>query len=111
MDQPNNQPSIDVPPAFYPARSALPDEVVIIARWEDESSRSITIQDFTQNGRPFIPVFLDRFTFNSQIKGSGFEDQGVCIKTDLLLSILKGGERLIVNPGGELPQAIDLPEL
>jgi hypothetical protein len=111
MDQHDDHPPIHIPPAFRAARSTLPDEVVIIARWDDEQSQSITIQDFIQNDKPFFPVFSDVATFDKEIKGSGFEDQGVCIKTDFLFSILRGGERLIVNPGGEKPHAIELPEL
>jgi len=111
MNHSNDQPNIGIPPAFRSARLGLPDEVVIIARWDDEQSQVITIQDFIQDGKPFVPVFSDGAAFDDQIKGSGFEDQGVFIKTDFLFSILKGGEHLILDPGGEKPRWIELPEL
>ena len=84
--------------------------VVIVARWDDEQSQNITIQDFIRDEKPFIPVFTDEAAFKTQIKGSGFEDQGVAINTDMFFSIMRGGERLIVNPGGETPVSIMLPE-
>ena len=108
VGKPTLQP-ISVPADFEAARSALPEEVVIIARWQDEHSSDITIQDFVAEGRSFIPVFTDEMNFDSQIKGSGFEDQGVLIRTDVFLSILRGGELLIVNPGGKNPLSIALP--
>jgi len=108
MDQ-ASQASFTVPDAFRVARGALPDTVFIVARWDDEQSHSITIQDFIRDGRPFLPVFTDEAAFKTQIKGSGFEDQGVEINTDLFLSIMRGGEQLVVNPGGDAPVSIMLP--
>lgn len=108
MDQ-ASEASFAVPEVFQAARAALPDRVFIVARWDDEQSRNITIQDFIRDGKPFLPVFTDEAAFETQIKGSGFEDQGVEINTDLFLSIMRGGEQLIVNPGGDAPVSIMLP--
>jgi len=108
MDQANYA-SFTVPEVFQAARAALPDKVVIVARWDDEQSHNITIQDFIRDGKPFLPVFTDDAEFRTQIKGSGFEDQGVEINTDMFLSVMRGGEQLIVNPGGEAPMSIMLP--
>jgi len=109
MDQ-GGEACFTVPDAFQMARGALPDTVFIVARWDDEQSQNITIQDFVRDGRPFLPVFTDEAAFKTQIKGSGFEDQGVEINTDLFLSIMRGGEQLIVNPGGDAPMSIMLPK-
>ena len=109
MDQ-AGEASFIVPEAFRAARAALPDMVVIVARWDDEQSQNITIQDFLRDEKPFIPVFTDEAAFKAQIDGSGFEDQGVVINTDMFLSIMRGGEHLIVNPGGDAPVSIMLSE-
>jgi len=111
MDQDDNPPLDGVPLKFGAARSALPDEVVIIARWDDDQSRMITIQDFVDGDGSFMPIFSDGRAFDLQVKGSGYEDQGVIVKTDFLLSILRGGERLVVDPGGNSPRTIELPRL
>jgi hypothetical protein len=111
MDKGDNQPLDKVPLPFNAARSELPDEVVIIARWDDDQSHLITIQDFSDKDGPFIPVFSDGAGFHVQTSGSGFEDQGVVVKTDFLLSILHGGERLVLDPGSASPHSIKLPRL
>jgi hypothetical protein len=98
------------PKEFQAARAAFPDKVIIIARWDDEQSHNITIQDFIRDGKPFIPVFTGEAAFKAQIKGSGFEDQGVSINTDMFLSMMRGGEHLIVDPAGDAPVSIMLPE-
>ena len=86
-----DQTPFTVPEAFQAARAELPDKLVIIARWDDEQSQNITIQDFIRDEKPFIPVFTDEAAFDAQIKGIGFEDQGVVINTDLFFSIMRGG--------------------
>jgi len=100
----------EIPPSFHSARAAVPDEVVIIAWWDDDQSQRITIQDFCRDGISFIPIFTSEAAFKSQNKGSGFEDKGVSINTTILFSFLKGGEHLIIDPGGNAPLSIHLPE-
>lgn len=77
--------------------------VVIIARLSDPKSNRIVIQDFKQGGESFIPLFSDEAHFLTETKGSGFEHEGVSINCDLLLSMLKGDELLILNPGSSNP--------
>jgi hypothetical protein len=77
------------------------DFVVIIATWDDAADRKIDIQDFVQDGRPFIPIFSDEARFEAEAAGSGFEDKGVRIRRDLLRDLLKGDELLILNPGSD----------
>jgi hypothetical protein len=77
--------------------------VVIIARWSDPESNRIVVQDFIQGGESFIPLFSDEVHFRAETKNSGFEHEGVSIKCDLFLSMLKGDELLILNPGSPNP--------
>jgi len=77
--------------------------VVIIARWSDPESKRIDVQNFVQGGESFIPLFSDEAHFLAETKGSGFEHEGVSIKCDLFLSMLKGNELLILNPGSPNP--------
>lgn len=77
----------------------LGDEVMVIARWEGPESRAITLQDFVANGHSFIPIFSDEAHFKAETVGSGFERQGVAIKRQLLASLLRGDEVLVLNPG------------
>ena len=111
MGQSEGVTPFQVPVAFQAARSSLPNEVIVIASWHDEQSHSITIQDFIRDNESFIPVFTSEERFKSQIKGSSFEDNGVFMNSDLLLSMMRGGEHLIVDPGGDAPQSIFLPAL
>jgi hypothetical protein len=77
--------------------------VVIIARWSDPKSNRIVVQDFIQGGESFIPLFSNKAHFFAGTQGSGFEHEGVSIKCDLFLSMLKGDELLILNPGSQNP--------
>ena len=77
----------------------LGDKLVVIARWEGPESEEITLQDFTADGKSFIPVFSDEARFQAEILGSGFETQGVLIERTVLASILTGKEQLVLNPG------------
>ena len=74
------------------------DKIVVIARWDKPDSHAITLQDFTVDGRVFIPIFSDEATFKAEIAGSGIERQGVAIDRAVLISLLKGDERLLLNP-------------
>jgi hypothetical protein len=100
-----------MPAAFQVVRSELPDELVIIARWDSDESHIITMQDFIDADGSFLPLFSDSAAFDRQIVGSGFEDQGVIVKTDFLLSMFRGGERLILDPGGNRPRTIIVPDM
>lgn len=111
MEQSEGATPFQIPAAFKAARASLPNEVIVIASWNDEQSRSITIQDFIRDDKSFIPVFTNEEKFKNQAKGSSFEDSGVLINSDLLLSMMHGGEHLIVDPGGNAPQSIFLPSL
>lgn len=74
--------------------------VIILAKELDDASNQINIQDFVQDGKPFIPVFtsLEKFdeSTRGQLKNPKIEIDGV-----LLLSILHGNETLRVNPSLE----------
>jgi hypothetical protein len=85
--------------------------VVIIADWESDISRHITIQDFIQDGEAFIPVFSDVERFREEAAGSGFEDKGVLIKKDFLAQLLHGDEVLILNPGSAAPRRMTSGDL
>ena len=78
----------------------LPDELVVIARWQSDDSTEITLQDFVIGGRSVIPLFSDRAAFDAQIAGSGFEKQGVVVQRAFLHYILRGAEALLLDSGG-----------
>lgn len=73
-------------------------QVVVIARWPDVNGRTIVLQDFTAAGEHFIPIFSEAERFKAETAGSGFEHEGVEIDLELLVSILRGDELLILNP-------------
>lgn len=77
----------------------LGDQFIIIGRLGDPSSNNITIQDFVRDGESFIPLFSDLDHFRLAVKGTEFENQGLEIKRALLLSMLRGDELLILDPG------------
>ena len=79
----------------------LPDRLIVIARWENDSSQTITLQNFTAESEVFIPVFSDEERFHTEAAGSGYEHEGVSIETDVLRQMLRGDELLILNPGSE----------
>lgn len=81
----------------------MQDQIIVIGGWDDPASRSLRLQNFVANGEPFIPIFSDEAAFERQVKGSGFEDDGLAIDRDLLLSFLSGDEVLILNPGDPDP--------
>ena len=107
----SDDPGVSVPAAFHDALAALPEEVVIIAWWESDESHEITIQDFNKDGLSYIPIFTSAAEFDSQVAGSGYEASGVMINSRLLLSLMKGGETLMINPGTPAPRPILLPPL
>lgn len=80
------------------------DGLYIIARWTDEDSNTITIQDFYKDdGRHFIAVWSDERHFLEENRGNQFEREGVWIKRTLLKEMLTGDELLILNPGSTNP--------
>lgn len=87
------------------------DEIIVIGSWENNESRSLRLQDFVAEGQSFIPIFSDETTFNHQVRGSGFEDNGIAIDRNLLSSILRGDELLILNPGGPDPLKLTKADL
>ena len=86
-------------------------KVVIIGRLGPPNSRDITIQDFVINGEKVLPVFTDLASFKQQTAGSGFEDRAIEIDSNLLMSILRGDEVFMLNPGGTKPRRLSVPEL
>lgn len=101
----------EIPPAFRPARLLLPDEVIVIAWWESLDSHEITLRDYIHtDDRPFIPLFGDEETFDAHLGGRIPEKSKVVrMKSDLLLSLLHGGERLVFSAKDHPSRWIDLP--
>lgn len=99
-----------VPGAFQHAQLSLPHEIVIIATWADDQADEITIQDFRRDGDSFIPIFSDEESFDRDLAGTPFATSGVVIKTDLFLSMMRGGELLILDAGSPSPTEIRLPQ-
>ncbi len=85
--------------------------VVIIATRTSGTSRKINIQDFIRNGKSFIPIFSDQQHFKDETRGSGHESKGVSIDANMLASLLKGDETLVLNPGSKSPLDIQAKEL
>lgn len=81
----------------------MQDQVIVIGGWNDPAARSLRLQNFVVDGESFIPIFSDEAAFDRQVRGSGFEGNGLAIDRDLLLSILSGDELLILNPGDPEP--------
>lgn len=92
-------------PSAKPAllKELMKGHVYIIATWKSKEAKDINIQDFKRNGKSFIPIFQDKQHFDSEIKGSGFEKKGVSIDANMLASIMKGSETLVLNPGSKTP--------
>lgn len=87
------------------------DEIIVIGSWENNEARSIRLQDFVVEGESFIPIFSDEATFKHQVRGSGFENDGIAIDRNLLSSMLRGDELLILNPGGPDPLKLTKADL
>lgn len=92
-------------------RALVKGHVVIIASWTSGASKTLQVQDFMRNGKSFIPVFSDQQHFNVETKGSGFEGKGVSIDANMMASLLKGHETLVLNPGSKTPLDIQAREL
>jgi hypothetical protein len=89
----------------------MQDKVVVIGGWDDPDSKSLRLQTFKADGQPFIPLFSDEAAFKRQVKGSGFEGDGIVIDRRLLVSILRGDEVLILNPGDPDPLRLTKADL
>lgn len=92
-------------------RELVKGHVVIIATWTSGASKTLNVQDFMRNGKSFIPIFSDQQHFKSETKGSGYEQKGVSIDANMMASLLKGHETLVLNPGSKSPLDIPAKEL
>ena len=81
----------------------MQDQIIVIGEWDDPACRTLKLQNFVADGISFIPLFSDEAAFERQVKGSGFEDDGLAIDCNLLLSMLHGDELLILNPNDPDP--------
>jgi hypothetical protein len=79
------------------------EQVFVIGQWVDPRSKTITLQEFKQGDESFIPIFSDENHFRDETKDSGFEDQGIARDRDFFISVLRGDELLIMNPGSSNP--------
>lgn len=93
------------------SQTMIKGHVVIIATWTSGASKKINIQDFVRKGQSFIPVFSDQQHFKDETRGSGFEGKGVSIDANLFASLLKGNQRLVLNPGSKSPVDIQAKAL
>ena len=92
-------------------QALIKGHVVIIATWTSGTSKTINIQNFIRNGKPFVPIFSDQKHFKDETKGSGFESKGVSIDANMLASIIKADDVLVLNPGSKTPVDIQAKEL
>jgi hypothetical protein len=86
----------------------MQDEVFMIGDFDDDT---ITFADFIIDGERVIPLFSDRAAFDRQTQGSGFEKQGLLLKVHFLLSMLRGDELFILNPGDPEPLRLTTADL
>lgn len=86
----------------------MQDEVFMIGDFDEDT---ITFADFIIDGERVIPLFSDRAAFDRQTQGSGFEKQGLLLKVHFLLSLLRGNELLILNPGDPGPMRLTKADL
>ncbi len=100
-------------PSAKPAllKALMNGHVFVIATWKSKDAKDINVQDFMRNGKSFIPIFQDQKHFETETKGSGFEKKGVSIDANMLASIMKGTETLVLNPGSKTPIDIAASEL
>jgi hypothetical protein len=81
------------------------DYVTIILAGElDPKSKNITVQDYVENGKSFIPVFSTPDKFKESTNGADLGKKIIEISPYLILSVLNGKETLRINPG--LPDEI-----
>ena len=71
--------------------------VVILSEDLDPKSNVINVQDYTQEGKSFIPVFTSVDKFNESTKGA-VKNQKIAIDGMFFLSLLKGNEEIRINP-------------
>ena len=83
----------------------------MLKRQPKDDDRIIDVQSFIMNGEDSIPIFSDIETFKVQAKGSGFEENGLEIKLDFYVNVLKGNEIFVLNPGGNNPKRFTADEL
>lgn len=74
--------------------------VIILSEELHGNSSMINIQDYIENGKPFIPIFSSIEKFNESTKGN-IKNPKIEIDGIFLLSILNGKETLKLNPSLE----------
>jgi hypothetical protein len=82
------------------------DSIIVIATWESGEAQAITLQDFFANGESFIPIFSNEVAFKAETEGSTFASSGVAVDVHFLLSLLRGDELLILDPGSANPKRL-----
>lgn len=92
--------------ADTPIKPRQANHLVIIADVGNASDTTISVQNFNHDGFSFIPIFSSKNMFTSLTAGSEFQEKGISIEIDMLLSMLKGDETLILNPGSDQPWII-----
>jgi hypothetical protein len=73
--------------------------VIIIAELKEADGDAIRIQNFDKDGISFIPLFSSKNAFDVLTEGTDFSDKGISIDLEMLLGMMKGDEKLILNPG------------
>ena len=84
--------------------------VVILSEELKDDSNTITLQDYIENGKSFIPIFSTIDKFNESTKES-VKNPKIEINGMFLLSLLKGNETLRLNPGLENEKYYNAEEL
>ena len=74
--------------------------VIILSEELNDTSSSLNIQNYIENGKSFIPIFSSIEKFNQSSNGT-IKNPKIEIDGIFLLSILKGNETLKLNPGLE----------
>lgn len=83
------------------------DRYTIAATLGDDDT--ITILDVIRDGQSFIPLFSSPDAYRVQTAGTPLADKGVEIDATLLAGLLRGDERLVLDPGGANPVEVTLP--
>ncbi len=87
------------------------DSVIVIGKLGDADSHDLRLQDFVVGGHAFFPIFSSVEAFKAQTSGSGHEASGIVIDRELLISILRGDEVLVLDPGGPRPLRLTKADL
>jgi hypothetical protein len=87
-------------------RLLLCGSVIIVGSWVDAEGTQILIQDFRVEGQAFIPFFSDDGQFWSQLGSTPYVNKGLCIECQSFVTLLRGDEWLVLNPGSPAPVAL-----